>query len=498
MNTLKKWIYNSAIYNFLLAFCRFAEKSFFFKPTIYATYSEKQEIYQHTMIHKNLVSIGDLFERFFVKLREAFNSSIIVGFFKDIMAHLMNNSLIGKMIRQFNIVYLIPLYVYVDFFTRKYLPSVSSVWDELLFVSMVLWIIARRIIGNKRYRFTSLDIPIVFFAMVYLILLFINSPELDVAIEGYRAVVQYIFWFFIVVQLVDTKKVAYGMIWTFIIGIGLLGLHGIYQYFTHAPMLGNWVDSGETITTRAYSIIRSPNALGSVLVLNIPLAFSMFIAEKDILKKLLALLFTAFMGLGLLFTFTRGAWVVGFFGIIIFFLFVSRRLIVVIISMGTAALIYVNALWARVSYLFTPEYQAKAAKGGRTYRWTTALTEWAESKATGLGLGRYGGAVALNHKLSPFYTDNYYVKTIAEVGLIGLITFLLLIIITLRQIYLYIKNTKDITFRILMYGMYSGIIAVVGHNFVENIFESPFMVTYFWSYVAIIVALNKIDCSKEA
>ncbi|PKM49136.1 MAG: hypothetical protein CVV02_17470 [Firmicutes bacterium HGW-Firmicutes-7] len=498
MNTLRKWIYNSAIYNFILAFCRLAEKSFFFKPTVYATYNEKQEIYQHTAIYKSLSFIGKFFEKFFAKLRLAWESSIIVGFLKDLMGTIAKNTLIGKMIKQFNIVYLIPFYVYIDFFTRKYIPSVSSIWDELLFVVMVLWIIARRILRNKKYRFTSLDLPIVLFAMVYLFLLFVNSPELDVAIEGYRAVVQYIFWFFIVVQLIDTKEVAYRMVWAFIIAIGLLGLHGMYQYFTHAPMLGNWVDSGETITTRAYSIIKSPNALGSVLVLNIPVALSMFIAEKDILKKILAILFTSFMGFGLLFTFTRGAWVVGFFAVILLFIFVSRRLIIVIATMATAALIYINALWSRASYLFTPEYQAKAARGGRTYRWAAALTEWSESKAIGLGLGRYGGAVAMNHKLSQFYVDNYYVKTIAEVGLIGLISLLLLIIITIRQVYLYIKNTKDITVRILMYGMFSGILAVVGHNFVENIFESPFMVTYFWSYVAIIIAMNKIDCSKEA
>ncbi len=45
--------------------------------------------------------------------------------------------------------------------------------------------------------------------------------------------------------------------------------------------------------------------------------------------------------------------------------------------------------------------------------------------------------------------------------------------------------------------MFSGVIAVIGHNFVENIFESPFMVTYFWTIVALIIAMNRLDQAKD-
>lgn len=498
MNILKNKIYESGLYNAIVALCQFAAKSFFLKPQMNTTYREKNEKYMYTKMYRFLLGLGKLIDKPCKVIQAGWQKSVMIGFFNDLRIKIIANSFVGKWISEFNIVYLIPLYVYFDYFMRGYFPFLASFWDELFYIGLVLWIIARRVIGNKKYRFTSLDLPIVLFAGVYLFLLFINSPEIDVAIEGYRAVVQYILWFFLIIQLVDTKKIAYRMIWCFIIGIGLLGLHGIYQYITGAQMLGNWVGAEESITTRAYSIIKSPNAFASLLVLNFPIGFSMFVAEKDILKRLVALFFTLCMGLGLLFTFTRGAWMVCFCAFLVFLFFVGKRLIVPITAVCLAALININAIWSRVSNLFTPEYKSKSASGGRTYRWMTGINEWSESKLMGLGIGRYGGAVATNHKLTPFYMDNYYLKTLTESGIIGLSAFIILIMITLRQIYLSIKNTVSIESRILMYGMFSGIIAVVGHNFVENVFENPFMVTYFWIVVALILAMNQIDQSKEA
>lgn len=227
MNTLRNKIYESALYNAIVALCTFATKSFFLKPQMDMRLHEKKEIFKHTVIHTFLVWLGKVLEKIALPIRTAWYKSILVEFFNSVRVHLMSNSAVGKFVKEINIIYLMPLFVYLDFFIRGYLPSFASLWDELFYVFMVMWIIVRRIIGNKRYVFTSLDLPIVFFAGVYLILLLINAPELDVAVEGYRAVVQYIFWFFIVVQLVDTKKIAYRMIWFFIIGIGLLGLHGI-------------------------------------------------------------------------------------------------------------------------------------------------------------------------------------------------------------------------------------------------------------------------------
>lgn len=497
MNTIQNKICESFIYRLIVRICLMAGHSMFFKPHIDSKFAGKREIFRESGLYRLFVSIDDRMESVCLPIRKAWFESLILGSISDWLKAVGNNSLAGRILRECNIIYLVPLYVYIDFTVRTYVTPIASVWDELLFVGLICWIVFRRIIFNIRYHFTSMDLPIFFFAFVYLMLVFSNAPEMDVAIEGYRAVVQYIFWFFIVVQLVDSKKTAYRMVWMFVLGIGLIGLHGMYQYFTGAQMLGNWVDSNETITTRAYSIIKSPNALASLLVLFLPIAFAVFVAEKDVLKKLVALFCTMTMGLGLIFTFSRGAWMVGFFAFIVLFFFLAKRMIIPIFALVMAATVNINAIWSRISLLLTPEYKSKSSRGGRIYRWATGIEEWSHSKLTGLGVGRYGGAVATNHKLSPFYMDNYYLKTLTEAGLVGLGALLLLLFTGLWQIFKLIKNTRDISSRILMYGMAAGVIAVMGHNFVENIFESPFMVTYFWTVIAILFAYNRLDKNED-
>ena len=101
------------------------------------------------------------------------------------------------------------------------------------------------------------------------------------------------------------------------LSIGLfMGLHSIYQYLAKVPMPGNWVDTTENITTRAFSIIGSPNILGVIFVLFIPIAISMFITQKDKHMKIFYFITSAMMIVGLLLTLSRGAWLA--FGLSIF------------------------------------------------------------------------------------------------------------------------------------------------------------------------------------
>lgn len=497
MDIIRKKIYNSWIYNFITWICQLSSHSFFFKADVYMEYKEKKIIYKETAFYKLGEWIGNQLEKIYLPIRNKWNESLIVNLVSKVLNYFANNTIVGRIIRQFRLVYLVPFYVYFDFGIRSVIPGFSGIWDELFMIAIVGWLFVLRVLKNRRYKMTSLDLPIMFFICTYLMLVFVKSPELDIAIEGFRAVTQYMIWFYLVYQLIDSKKTAYRLVWMFIFGIGMLGLHGIYQYVTGAPMLGNWLDSGETVATRAYSIVRSPNAFGSLMVLNIPVAFSMFVSEEDILKRLLALIATVCSGLGLIFSMSRGAWLVGFFGMLVFFFFVGKRLILPIVSVCLAIILNVSTLWTRLTNLFTAEYAEKTARGGRIYRWTTGITEWSEHKILGLGIGRYGGAVATNHKLSPFYMDNYYLKTLTESGIVGLSAFLLLLIVTIRQIFTTIRATMSKSTRILMFGLFSGMIAVLGHNITENIFEAPYMVTYFWSFAAIIMAMNRWERLKD-
>lgn len=428
---------------------------------------------------------------------KSFFDSVIVGFFMTLGQKLKDKP-VFRTLAKINVVYLLIFYVYVDYFTRRAVPSLASIWDELLLVAFFGWIIVRRIIFNKRWVFTNIDIPLITFVLVYTSITFVYSPDLGIGIEGLRAVVQYMFWFYVAANLIDTEDILEKVLFFTVLGIGLMGLHGTYQYFTGAEMLGNWVDSSETIETRAFSIAGGPNALASILVLGIPISFSLFVANKNVVHKIFYLGATAFMGIGLIVTFSRGGWMAAFLAVLILFLFLAPRMIVSMTTFILLVVVMVDTLWQRIYGLFTVEYISKASDGGRIYRWTTALEAWSKTKLFGLGVGRFGGAVATNHGLSPFYMDNYYLKTLTESGLVGLCSYLALQLSTVWHMFFYIRGTKNERYRIIMMGIFSGLIGVLIHNGVENIFESPFSVVYYWTMVGVLVAMFKIDRKKDA
>ena len=122
--------------------------------------------------------------------------------------------------------------------------------------------------------------------------------------------------------------------------------------------------------------------------------------------------------------------------IVVFALFVDRRLIAMMLAAMAAVLIFVPSITSRLTFLMTEEYAIASAAGGRAMRWELGryLLSLCD-KWFGFGLGRYGGAVAMQNQTLDiteyitgyFYMDNYYLKTMVEMGYIGLIAFLLLL-----------------------------------------------------------------------
>jgi len=189
---------------------------------------------------------------------------------------------------------------------------------------------------------------------------------------------------------------------------------------------------------------------------------------------------------------------------------VDKRLLGIMAAAMAAILVAVPSITSRLTYLFTNDYAEASAIGGRTLRWEVGhilLTE--NSPWLGFGFGRFGGAVAMNNQLldkteefSYFYMDNYYLKTLVEMGYAGLFFFLLLLVVFvlfgMRSIYRSGQNFRsdksiDALIRnegnekLLAVGIFSGLMGVLTHCYFENIFEEPYMMAYFWGLAAVLI-----------
>ncbi|MBC8061071.1 MAG: polymerase, partial [Clostridiaceae bacterium] len=53
-----------------------------------------------------------------------------------------------------------------------------------------------------------------------------------------------------------------------------------------------------------------------------------------------------------------------------------------------------------------------------------------------------------------------------------------------------VKRTSNAVDLSMAQGIYAGLVGVVVPNFVENVFEVPMMLAYFWIFTAVLIALG--------
>ena len=396
---------------------------------------------------------------------------------------------------------LLALYTPIDYLLRDVfaIPVISSGWDEGLLLLALAWVFAVRIKDRPALppADSPLDLPVAQFLAVCLALFFVRMRLVPINIAGLRATAQYILWFFIATRLIRNDRqfrILYGVM---VAVAAVIALHGIYQFIVAAPIPEHWVDHAETaVRTRVYSIFGSPNIMGDFMVMFAPMAAALAYCLKNRILQAACWFVTFTMCFSCLFTMSRGAWVALAIAILIFGLLVDRRLIVLMLAALVAAM-FLPFVATRIGYLFTPEYAESTARGGRSVRWEQTMVYLnAASPVFGIGFGMFGGAVAMQNPVSSwmkyFYTDNYYIKILAENGYVGLVSFVIMMAGVvwsgLRGWY----RQKNESHAPLCAGMLAGLCGVLVHCYFENIFEEPYMAVCFWTIAAMMMYLGFI------
>jgi O-antigen ligase len=214
------------------------------------------------------------------------------------------------------------------------------------------------------------------------------------------------------------------------------------------------------------------------------------------------------MAASLVFTFSRGAWIGFAIACGFYILLKDKRFVIPAIIVAVLLVVCVPSVGNRIAYMLSPEYIESSLRGGRLVRWMTGLRILSFYPIFGVGLGHFGGAVAMNHNLQfmidcgyqrTFYMDNYFLKTAVESGIVGFTSFVILmysvIINSYRTIRMSVKvgdkKTKE-----LCIGIMSGLLGVIVHNWVENVFETPLMASVFWVFVGVIMAVWYVNRQK--
>lgn len=400
-------------------------------------------------------------------------------------------------IRVETLLWLVFSYIIVDYGLRRSPATAfwAGNWDELLLIFAALaWPVQMALRGRLVYRLTPLDLPILLYLAAATFLFLVRSPQPGIAIEGIRVYVEYIFWFFVAANLMQNKRQARALV-NGLVALGtLVAIHGVYQYIIGVQIPTTWLDATESgVRTRVFSIVGSPNVLGSFLVLVIPITVSQVLSARSRLLKYLYVLCLTPMALSLIFTYSRGAWLAMAGAFVIYGLIYNWRILLALGAAAYAAPKLIPGISSRIAYMLSPAYLLSSARAGRVARWNMALDKLKNHPLTGEGFGRFGGAVAARHIPSSHYVDNFYLKTAAESGIIGLAALVWLFVSGVRCALNSYRRLTDPYLKGLAGGLIAGLLGVLLHNGVENIFEVPMMSTYFWFLLGMTAALPHLE-----
>jgi O-antigen ligase len=440
----------------------------------------------------------------------------------------VTRSRVYNVIRVFLI--LVALYPLIDFLFRNTMghssvglfKTVAGAWKELLLVCLfVLWYVNKRTHPQAQVQKTRLHWMILIATGGAVLSIVANyatggSPSFDlatnqwitvhetagIAIAGLRTLLESALFFLFCFALIGDEETLLEMANLMIFAATLLAIYGIYQRLSGMKTPSSWVYAdAEGGATRVFSTIDNPNDLGALMLLISPIAISFVIFSRNLLDKVMYGVVTVLMLTCMLFTLSRGAWI-GLICAVLMYVVLTKnwKLLAALVVVGLAVAFFVPSLSHRLTLVFDDSYLSKAKHGGRLQFWPRALHIWQHNPIFGAGLGLVGDSVAIVKKVpGATWIDNQYIKVIGETGLVGILSYLAMLFTPIVSGFKWLRSQQER--HTLGYALNTGIVsALFGflvENFVEGVFETWVISTYFWVLVAMLLANMRLSRKQQ-
>ncbi len=309
-----------------------------------------------------------------------------------------------------------------------FLPISKAIIGIAGYIAIGCYII-KKIIKCEGLPRTRLNLLIFIYFVVCFISIFI-SVNYQISLRTFLAkVLQRTALFFVIADTLNNERRIRNFVYIFLTSSLLLGIDGIYQHFTHRDFIRNRPDYG---LPRIHATFPTPNDFGCYLVTAITFALASFFANPD--YKVLR---TVFLGLFILLfvclmlTVSRGAWL-AFIGAVLFMSFWIRSLGISFLMLAVLVMLaqqfYSPLIKERLANFFIFEDNSSL---DRMKIWEAAWKMLMSHPWFGIGLGTFmfnfsSFAKDYRYQIVP-YAHNCYLQMAAEIGIIGLVSFLLII-----------------------------------------------------------------------
>jgi len=351
-------------------------------------------------------------------------------------------------------------------------PYLNYAYSVLFIAFLISWIITKKI---SLERIKPLTYPLALLCLALIVSTIFSLNKINTFGQLYQYV-NGLLLFFVAASLCHEDKIR--VIRTAIFSGFVISVLAIYQYLFGFQHLLNYM-SAEKITNafaldyverrRTFFPFVTPNILAGYLAMVIPLALT---GSK---KRWLGISASV---VALLLTRSLGALLSLFLALVIYFYLrnKSKRRILILLSLGLAVIgvIFVIRTCVHKEHL-QPVFSAIARLG----YWRESIEIIKARPLTGIGIGNF-------NLVWSRYAHNSYLQIWAEMGILGIISILWLIIAIFKTAP---KNLKDAAYTKETAGIITAIAVFLIHNFVDFSFFLPEVSLIWWGILGLSVGL---------
>lgn len=379
-----------------------------------------------------------------------------------------------------------------------FLPVSKGAIESFSIAAIVFYLI-RKFISSENLPKSPVNINLFIYLLICVISIFMSSNLKISARTFFAKTIQDIAFFFTVVETLNTKRRFKNILYILFLSSFILGVDGIYQYFTRKDFLRH---RPVIFSERIYASFATPNSFGCYLSATISFVTAQlfrkngFKPSKIILVSLFILLFAC-----LLLTVSRGAWL-AFLGSVLFLSIWIHSLGVFFLIIGVVMVIiqpfcnpYVKERLANF-FIFSD-----AGSMDRKFIWQAGWKMFISSPWIGVGIGtfmdNFKKFIATDYKYTAAYAHNCYLQMASEIGVIGLAAFLSMLAVFFYQGIKALKTQGKTFHWYILLASLAGILGYCVQMGVDTILYSLDLGMLFWLVLGMGVAAMR-NLKKEA
>ena len=425
------------------------------------------------------------------------------------------------------LVYLIAFLAPLSIPLREYMPGIGIDMylptEPLLFGVLIIFLL--KVISERKFDRSILLHPVSLLVYLNLFWIFISSISSTMPVVSFKFLLMRI-WFVVGLYLLTAKLFSEGKnmekyVWLYVVGLVMVVGYSTYRHLGY----GLWDKQAAHFVVSPF--YRDHTSYGAATAMYLPFLV-MFAMNKRFSQhlRIIAAAALAVVFLGFILSYSRAAWlsIVIAFGVWVIIKLGIRfkPMFIGFISFITLFLIFQTQILMKLEQnseqssanMMThissmSNITSDASNLERINRWSCALRMFADKPVFGYGPGTYMFQYA-PYQLSKDRTiistnsadggnaHSEYLGPMAESGIMGLITYLLIIIAVVYTAVNTYTRCDDYRLRSIVLAALIGLVTYYIHGFLNNFLDTDKISVPFWGFTAMIVAIDIISRKQSA